>query len=78
MAQGTVKFFNEQKGYGFITIDGGNDEAFVHYSSIEGEGFGTLRTGERVEFVVRTTAKGLSAESVRSLDDDAGGAADNE
>ena len=51
MAQGTVKWFNESKGYGFITADEGKD-VFVHYSAIQGEGFKTLNEGQKVSFDV--------------------------
>ena len=66
MAQGTVKWFNEQKGYGFITQDTGAD-VFVHYSGIEGVGFRTLNEGDRVEFEVVPGAKGPQAKAVRKL-----------
>jgi CspA family cold shock protein len=64
LASGTVKWFNEQKGYGFITQDEGGD-VFVHYSGIEGSGFRTLREGDRVQFEVVPGAKGPQAKSVR-------------
>ena len=63
---GTVKWFNETKGYGFITRAEGED-VFIHYSAIEGHGFRTLREGERVEFAVERSPKGLQAVRVRSL-----------
>ena len=66
MAQGTVKWFNDQKGYGFITVEGGKD-VFVHHSAIEGEGFKSLKEGDRVSFDVVQGAKGPAAENVRKL-----------
>ncbi len=63
---GTVKWFNEQKGYGFIARDSGGD-VFVHYSSIAGQGFRTLEEGERVEFKVEPGRKGPAAVDVRKL-----------
>ncbi|NLD19452.1 MAG: cold-shock protein [Clostridiales bacterium] len=52
MYNGTVKWFNESKGYGFISNDDGGDDVFVHFSSISGDGFKTLREGEKVTFDV--------------------------
>jgi len=66
MAQGTVKWFNAAKGYGFITQDTGAD-AFVHYSAIEGGGYRALNEGDRVEFEVMPGAKGPQANAVRKL-----------
>jgi cold shock protein len=66
MAQGTVKWFNAAKGYGFITQDTGAD-AFVHYSSLEGGGYRALNEGDRVEFEVMPGAKGPQATAVRKL-----------
>jgi CspA family cold shock protein len=60
---GTVKFFNEAKGFGFITREGGPD-VFVHYSSIQGGGFKTLAEGQQVEFTVTQGQKGPQAENV--------------
>ncbi len=63
MPQGKVKWFNGQKGYGFITMDDGED-VFVHYSAISGSGFRTLQEGQRVEFEVTQGPKGLQAANV--------------
>ena len=66
---GRVKWFNESKGYGFITIeedgDNNNQDCFVHYSSIEGDGYRTLTEGESVTFELVEGQKGLAAEKVR-------------
>ena len=63
---GTVKWFNNAKGYGFIARDEGED-VFVHYSAVEGDGFRTLREDERVEFAIEQGPKGLQAVHVRPL-----------
>lgn len=63
MAQGMVKWFNSQKGYGFITQDDGQD-VFVHYSAIVGDGFRSLEEGQRVTFDVVKGPKGLQASNV--------------
>jgi CspA family cold shock protein len=61
---GTVKWFNDAKGFGFITPEGGSKDCFVHYSAIQGSGFKTLVEGDRVEFDMVQGAKGPSAENV--------------
>jgi len=66
VAQGTVKWFNEAKGFGFITQEGGED-VFVHFSAIQGEGFKTLAEGEKLEFDVTKGPKGLQASNVRRI-----------
>lgn len=60
---GTVKWFNDRKGFGFITLEDGND-VFVHFSAVQGEGFRTLKEGETVEFEVTPGAKGPQATNV--------------
>ncbi len=63
MAQGKVKWFDERKGYGFITMDSGED-VFVHFSEIQGGGFKTLKEGQSVEFELEESAKGKKATKV--------------
>jgi CspA family cold shock protein len=65
-AEGTIKWFNEKKGYGFIQQDDGPD-IFVHYSSIAGEGFKTLAEGQRVKFDIEEGAKGPKAVNVEKI-----------
>ncbi len=65
MSQGTVKWFNEKKGFGFITPDDGGDDLFVHHTNISSEGFRTLRDGQRVEFEPAQGKKGMEATQVR-------------
>lgn len=65
MQQGTVKWFNNAKGFGFILPEGSDADVFVHYSVIEGEGFRTLKQGEKVIFDIETGPKGMHARSVK-------------
>jgi CspA family cold shock protein len=67
MTQGTVKWFNAEKGYGFITVADGSQDVFVHYSNIEMSGFRVLEEGQSVEFSVGTGQKGPQAEAVRPV-----------
>ena len=64
---GTVKWFNDEKGYGFITPDGGAKDCFVHHSAIQGSGFKSLREGDRVEFDTESGPKGPSATNVLKI-----------
>jgi CspA family cold shock protein len=66
--QGTVKWFNPSKGFGFITRDDGEKDCFVHHSAIQGSGFKTLNEGERVEFDVVQGEKGPAAENVTRIE----------
>ena len=67
MAQGTVKWFNAEKGFGFITVDGGGADVFVHWSAILADGYKALDEGQRVEFEVGQGQKGPQAEAVRPV-----------
>jgi CspA family cold shock protein len=66
MASGTVKWFNGEKGFGFITQDSGGPDVFVHFSAIVGSGYRNLEEGQKVEFEVNQGPKGLQAANVRS------------
>ncbi|MBF6214455.1 cold-shock protein [Nocardia puris] len=65
MAQGIVKWFNSEKGFGFIAQDGGGPDVFVHYSAVSGAGFRSLDEGQRVEFEIGQGQKGPQAQDVR-------------
>ncbi|MBV8597480.1 MAG: cold-shock protein [Actinobacteria bacterium] len=65
MATGTVKWFNDAKGYGFITPDEGSKDLFVHFSGIAGNGFKSLPEGAKVEYEVEDGAKGPQAKSIK-------------
>jgi CspA family cold shock protein len=67
MAQGTVKWFNAEKGYGFISPDDGSGDVFVHYSAIGGTGYKTLEEGQRVNFEVEQSPKGPQATGVTAV-----------
>jgi cold shock protein len=67
MAMGKVKWFNDQKGYGFITPDDGSRDLFVHYSEIQGEGFKSLQEGQAVEYEKVEADKGPKATKVRPV-----------
>ena len=65
---GTVKWFNDTKGFGFITPDDGSEDCFVHHSAIQMDGFKTLAEGQKVEFEVKQGHKGPAAENVTKVD----------
>lgn len=65
MARGTVKWFNDQKGFGFIVPDDGGQDLFVHHSNISGEGFKSLREGQAVEYTAAQGRKGPEATRVQ-------------
>jgi CspA family cold shock protein len=67
MAQGTVKWFNSEKGFGFIAPDDGGADVFVHFSAIQADGYRSLDENQRVEFEVTQGQKGPQAESVRPV-----------
>lgn len=65
MAKGTVKWFNDSKGFGFIEQEGGGEDVFVHHSAIQADGYRTLKEGQQVEFEISREAKGLRAANVK-------------
>ena len=67
MATGTVKWFNGEKGYGFIAQDGGGPDVFVHFSAIEGSGYRNLEENQPVEFEITQGPKGPQAENIRPV-----------
>jgi cold shock protein len=67
MAQGTVKWFNGEKGYGFIAVEGGGPDVFAHFSAISGSGYRSLEEGQKVEFDITQGQKGPQAENIRVI-----------
>jgi CspA family cold shock protein len=67
MVKGTIKWFSDQKGYGFITPEGGKKDVFVHFSAIQGSGFRTLAEGQQVQFEITPGPKGDQAANVTIL-----------
>ena len=67
MATGTVKWFNDAKGFGFITQDGGGEDVFCHHTAIQADGFRTLAEGQKVTFDITRGPKGLQAQNVRAV-----------
>ncbi len=67
MPQGTVKWFNDEKGYGFIEPDDGSEDVFVHFSGIAGGGFRSLQEGEKVSYEVTRGKRGMQAENVSKV-----------
>ena len=68
MATGTVKWFNASKGFGFITPEAGGEDLFAHFSAIQGQGFKTLKEGQKVSFDITTGPKGQQASNIRAAD----------
>ncbi len=67
MAIGTVKWFNNAKGYGFVTPDNGDQDVFIHFSAIEMDGYKTLKEGQKIQFEINEGPKGLHAAHVQSV-----------
>ena len=67
VATGTVKWFNDAKGFGFITPESGGEDLFVHFRETQGTAFKTLKEGQRVQFEIRKGPKGLQAAAIRPL-----------
>ncbi|CAO5249677.1 MULTISPECIES: cold-shock protein [unclassified Frankia] len=67
MSEGTVKWFNAEKGFGFISVDGGGPDVFAHFSSIVGDGYKSLEEGQRVSFTIEQGQKGPQAAQVQPL-----------
>lgn len=70
MPSGVVKWFNNAKGYGFVTPDDGDEDVFVHFSAIEMDGYKTLKEGQAVEFDIEQGPKGLHAQNLRHADNE--------
>ena len=68
MASGVVKWFNDQKGFGFITPEGGGEDLFAHHTAIDMQGFKTLKEGQKVSFDITTGPKGQQASNIRAAD----------